>query len=115
MKSLIYTFKINPIKYSIIWISYKWTFCSSNVENVLLRNWGFIFLFFGFSLEATYGLKVNIKITKKCENSRDIIPALETLTVKAVIAESGEDAIDGLVHPLQAHGALWQLCEFHHW
>lgn len=49
-----------------------------------------------------------------CINSRGIFPPLETLAVKAVVAESGEDAVNGLVHPLQAHGALWQLGQLHH-
>ncbi len=34
--------------------------------------------------------------------------------MKAVVAESGEDAVNGLVHSLQAHGALWQLGQLHH-
>lgn len=34
--------------------------------------------------------------------------------MEAVVAESGEDAVDRLVHPLQAHGALWQLGQLHH-
>lgn len=48
-------------------------------------------------------------------NSRCVFPPLETLAVKAVVAESGEDAIHRFVHPLQAHGALWQLGQVHHW
>lgn len=48
-------------------------------------------------------------------NSRCVFPPLETLAVKAVVAESGEDAINRLVHPLQAHGALRQLGQLHHW
>lgn len=47
-------------------------------------------------------------------NSRGVFPPLETLAVKAVVAESGEYAIDRLVHSLQAHGALWQLGQVHH-
>lgn len=34
--------------------------------------------------------------------------------MKAVVTESSEDAINRLVHPLQAHGALWQLSQLHH-
>lgn len=47
-------------------------------------------------------------------DSRSVFPPLETLAVKAVVAEGGEDAVDRLVHPLQAHGALWQLGQLHH-
>ena len=47
-------------------------------------------------------------------NSRGIFPPLQTLAVKAVIAESGEDAVNRLVHSLQAHSALWHLGELHH-
>lgn len=48
-------------------------------------------------------------------NLRGIFPALETLAVKAVVAQSGEDAINRLVHSLQAHSALGQLSQLHHW
>ena len=34
--------------------------------------------------------------------------------MEAVVAEGGEDAVDRLVHPLQADGALRQLSEIHH-
>ena len=47
-------------------------------------------------------------------NSRGVFPPLETLAVEAVVAESSEDAVNWLVHPLQAHGALWQLGQLHH-
>lgn len=47
--------------------------------------------------------------------SRGVFPPLETLAVEAVVAQSGEDAINRLIHPLQAHGALWQLGQLHHW
>lgn len=50
----------------------------------------------------------------RSHNSRGVFPPLETLAVKAVVAESGEDAIHRLVHPLQAHGALGQLGQLHH-
>lgn len=46
--------------------------------------------------------------------SRGIFPALQALAVEAVVAEGGEDAVDRLVHPLQADGALRQLSEIHH-
>ncbi len=45
---------------------------------------------------------------------RGVFSPLETLAVKAVVAESCEDAVNGLVHSLQAHGALWQLRQLHH-
>jgi len=47
-------------------------------------------------------------------NSRGIFPPLKTLAVKAVVAQSGEDAVNRLIHPLQAHSALWQLRQLHH-
>lgn len=50
----------------------------------------------------------------KLKDLRGVFPPLETLAVETVVAESGEDAVDGLVHPLQAHGALWQLGQLHH-
>lgn len=50
-----------------------------------------------------------------CVNSRGVFPPLETLAVKAVVAESCEDAVNGLVHSLQAHGAFWQLGQLHYW
>lgn len=52
---------------------------------------------------------------KEESNSRGVFPPLETLAVKAMVAEGGEDAVDRLVHPLQAHGALRQLGQLHHW
>lgn len=46
--------------------------------------------------------------------SRGVLPALQALAVEAVVAQRGEDPVHRLVHPLQAHGALGQLCQVHH-
>lgn len=45
---------------------------------------------------------------------RGVLPALQTLAVEAVVAQRGEDPVHGLVHPLQAHRALRELCQVHH-
>lgn len=46
--------------------------------------------------------------------SRGVLPALQALAVEAVVAQCGQDPVHRLVHPLQAHGALGQLCQVHH-
>lgn len=46
--------------------------------------------------------------------SRGVLPALQALAVEAVVAQRGEDPVHRLIHPLQAHGALGQLCQVHH-
>lgn len=61
---------------------------------------------FGFSREADYW--------KGCY-SRGILPAPQALAVEAVVTQSGEDTVHRLVHTLQTHRALRQLCEVHHW
>lgn len=51
---------------------------------------------------------------KKKSLLRGVLPPLQTLAVKAVVTQRGEDPIHGLVHPLQAHRAFWQLGQIHH-
>lgn len=50
----------------------------------------------------------------KARLSRGVLPALQALAVEAVVAQRGEDPVHRLIHPLQAHGALGQLCQVHH-
>lgn len=50
----------------------------------------------------------------KARLSRGVLPALQALAVEAVVAQSGEDPVHRLIHPLQAHRALGQLCQVHH-
>lgn len=45
---------------------------------------------------------------------RGVLPPLQTLAMKAVVAQCGEDPVHGLIHPLQTHCALWELCQIHH-
>lgn len=53
-------------------------------------------------------------MTVPAHRTRGVIPPLQTLTVEAVVAQSGEDAIHRLVHSLQTHSALGELCQVHH-
>lgn len=50
----------------------------------------------------------------KARLSRGVLPALQALAVEAVVAQRGEDPVHRLIHPLQAHSALGQLCQVHH-
>lgn len=45
---------------------------------------------------------------------RGVLPPLQTLAMKAVVTQRGKDPIHRFIHPLQAHCALWELCQIHH-